>query len=198
MPELCRFYNIIIKMIFMDDEKHHKPHFHVFYAEYKANTGRLEYETLMLSNEVLHLLEDLNIDCKPNNAEWPKIVMKYRVSPNYQRTAFCDAIYQQQLRLADKLRNFILLNNIYGDAYKNKPKVISLKKDPDWDMLLKDCIARLEVILNKKFVIDILEVLLLYVITKHKTVKTNHKYKQCNNHSYNYSKDASSFSRYLP
>lgn len=39
MPELCRFYNIIIKMIFMDDEKHHKPHFHVFYAEYKASVS---------------------------------------------------------------------------------------------------------------------------------------------------------------
>ena len=128
-----------------------------FYAEYRANTGRLEYEALMLSNEVLHLLEDLNIECRLNNAEWPDIVMKYRVSPNDRRTAFCDAIYQQQLRLADMLRNFIRINNIYGDAYRNKPRVISLKKDPDWDMLLKDCIARLEVVLNKKFVIDILD-----------------------------------------
>ena len=29
MPELCRFYNIVIKMIFSDTDKHHKPHFHV-------------------------------------------------------------------------------------------------------------------------------------------------------------------------
>lgn len=35
MPELCRFYNIIIKMIFSDN----KPHFHVFYAEYEASIG---------------------------------------------------------------------------------------------------------------------------------------------------------------
>ena len=33
MPELCRFYNIVIKMIFNDNEKHHKPHFHVYYNE---------------------------------------------------------------------------------------------------------------------------------------------------------------------
>lgn len=39
MPELCRFYNIVIKMIFDDAPKHHKPHFHVFYAEYKASVG---------------------------------------------------------------------------------------------------------------------------------------------------------------
>ncbi len=34
-----QFFYIVIKMIFMVDEKHHKPHFHVFYAEYKASVG---------------------------------------------------------------------------------------------------------------------------------------------------------------
>ena len=29
MPELCRFYNIIIKMIYSDNGQHSKPHFHV-------------------------------------------------------------------------------------------------------------------------------------------------------------------------
>ena len=31
MPELCRFYNIVIKMLYNDDSQHHKPHFHVYY-----------------------------------------------------------------------------------------------------------------------------------------------------------------------
>ena len=39
MPELCRFYNIVIKMIFSDTDKHHKPHFHVYYNEYEASVG---------------------------------------------------------------------------------------------------------------------------------------------------------------
>ena len=39
MPELCRFYNILIKMIFKDEGQHHKPHFHVYYAEYEASVG---------------------------------------------------------------------------------------------------------------------------------------------------------------
>ena len=39
MPELCRFYNIVIKMLYSDNEQHHKPHFHVFYAEYEASIG---------------------------------------------------------------------------------------------------------------------------------------------------------------
>ena len=39
MPELSRFFNIIIKMIFNDDSQHYKPHFHVYYAEYVASVG---------------------------------------------------------------------------------------------------------------------------------------------------------------
>ncbi len=37
MPEISRFYGIIIKMIFKDNEKHHKPHVHVYYGEYEAS-----------------------------------------------------------------------------------------------------------------------------------------------------------------
>ena len=39
MPELCRFYNIIIKMIYSDNGQHNKPHFHVYFAEYEASVG---------------------------------------------------------------------------------------------------------------------------------------------------------------
>lgn len=33
MPEICRFYGIIIQMFFND---HNPPHFHVVYGDYKA------------------------------------------------------------------------------------------------------------------------------------------------------------------
>ena len=39
MPELSRFYNIIIKMLYNDNSQHHKPHFHVFFAEYEASVS---------------------------------------------------------------------------------------------------------------------------------------------------------------
>ena len=39
MPELSRFYNIVIKMIYDDNAKHHKPHFHVYYSEHVASVG---------------------------------------------------------------------------------------------------------------------------------------------------------------
>jgi len=33
MPEICRFYGIIVRMYYAD---HYPPHFHVFYGEYEA------------------------------------------------------------------------------------------------------------------------------------------------------------------
>ena len=39
MPELSRFQGMVIKLIFMDNDKHHKPHVHVFYGEYEASIG---------------------------------------------------------------------------------------------------------------------------------------------------------------
>jgi hypothetical protein len=39
MPELCRFFNIVIKMIYSDSGSHNKPYFHAYYAEYEASVG---------------------------------------------------------------------------------------------------------------------------------------------------------------
>lgn len=39
MLELCRFDNIVIKMIYFDQGQHNKPHFHVCFAEYEASAG---------------------------------------------------------------------------------------------------------------------------------------------------------------
>ena len=36
MPEISRFYGLVIKMIFNDSDKHHKPHVHVYYGDYEA------------------------------------------------------------------------------------------------------------------------------------------------------------------
>lgn len=39
MPELSIFYGIIIRMMFGDVGKHHKPHIHVSYGDAKAIIG---------------------------------------------------------------------------------------------------------------------------------------------------------------
>ena len=39
MPELSRFYGIVIKMIFNDNGRHNKPHVHVYYGEDEASVA---------------------------------------------------------------------------------------------------------------------------------------------------------------
>ena len=39
MPELSRFFGIIITMYFNDTQQHHKPHIHAFYGDYEAVIG---------------------------------------------------------------------------------------------------------------------------------------------------------------
>ena len=39
MPEISRFYGLVIKMIYNDNDKHHKPHVHVYYGEYEASVA---------------------------------------------------------------------------------------------------------------------------------------------------------------
>ncbi|MDR0853715.1 MAG: DUF4160 domain-containing protein [Clostridiales Family XIII bacterium] len=39
MPELSRFYGIVIRIFFSDNERHHKPHIHAYYSEHKATIG---------------------------------------------------------------------------------------------------------------------------------------------------------------
>lgn len=36
MPEISRFYGIIITMYYSDNVQHHKPHIHAFYGDYEA------------------------------------------------------------------------------------------------------------------------------------------------------------------
>ena len=63
MPEICRFYGIIIYM-YIDD--HNPPHFHVWYDEYEATitiqdgivTGSLPRRALKLVYEWLDLHQD--------------------------------------------------------------------------------------------------------------------------------------------
>ena len=44
MPEIARFYGIIIKMFFMNSE-HNPPHFHALYGEYM---GEFDIQTLKM------------------------------------------------------------------------------------------------------------------------------------------------------
>ena len=66
MPELSRFYGIIIKMYFNDVQQHHKPHIHAFYGDYESViavdgellAGSIPAKQLKIINGWLAIYED--------------------------------------------------------------------------------------------------------------------------------------------
>jgi hypothetical protein len=56
MPEICRFYGIIIRMFFKD---HVPPHFHVEYGEYQSQISIMEGEIIegQLPKRALRLVQ---------------------------------------------------------------------------------------------------------------------------------------------
>lgn len=42
MPEISRFFGIVIKMLYEAGGKHNKPHVHVEYGEYEASAVSME------------------------------------------------------------------------------------------------------------------------------------------------------------
>ena len=79
MPELCRFFNIIIKMLLSDNDQHHKPHIYVYFAEYEATigidgellAGRLPTEQLKLVQAWILIHEDELYKAWNNGKEYP-------------------------------------------------------------------------------------------------------------------------------
>ncbi len=39
MPEISRFFGLVVKIYYNDNDKHHKPHVHVYYGNHEASIG---------------------------------------------------------------------------------------------------------------------------------------------------------------
>ncbi len=76
MPELSRFFNIIVSMLYADDQQHSKPHVHVSYAGHKASVG-IDGELLAGSlplRQMRMLLAWISIHEEELYAAWNKAV----------------------------------------------------------------------------------------------------------------------------
>jgi len=78
MPEISRFFSIIVKMLYDDTKQHNKPHVHIYYNEYEA-TVAIDGE--FLSGEIpvkqkKLLLAWLAIHEEELYAAWNKAVQK--------------------------------------------------------------------------------------------------------------------------
>lgn len=128
-----------------------------FFAQHTADIPRLNYLSADLINDLNGFLSEAEIKADIRQVDFPKIILKYYGAPNASRTATVDRIHELQQRLADKLWNFIRLNNLYGEACRDIPRLIKIKDDPNWDMIFDDTERRLEAVISNSYIIDIFE-----------------------------------------
>jgi len=87
----------------------------------------------------------------------PKVTLAYWETPDQSLLPLADEILDALLELSHKMLRFIKRNNIYGAAYQEKPKrAYHPAEDADYMSDLARCKERVDKILAKKYVVDLL------------------------------------------
>ncbi len=89
---------------------------------------------------------------------WPEAILYYEETPNEQLLPEVEELLELLLKLSDKIRKFIKINNIYGTVHKKKPKDIYKAKsgvEPNYEQELAKCVGYVSKILDKKYEVDI-------------------------------------------
>ena len=89
---------------------------------------------------------------------WPQVSVKYHEAPNDNLIATFDELLTALVKLSEKIRKFIKVNNIYGNTHKKKPKDLfknKQDKEIDYASELARSIGYVNKILTKDYVVDI-------------------------------------------
>ena len=102
------------------------------------------------------ILKKIGVSADFPTAVFPKVVLDYREEPNGELIEEADELLEMLDKLSAKIKKFIKLNNIYGNAYRKemKPK-LKQSKDRNYGEELNDIKRTVERALAKKYVVDI-------------------------------------------
>ena len=102
------------------------------------------------------ILKKIGVSADFPTAVFPKVVLDYREEPNGELIEEADELLEMLDKLSAKIKKFIKLNNIYGNAYQKemKPK-LKQSKDRNYGEELNDIKRTVERALAKKYVVDI-------------------------------------------
>ena len=91
--------------------------------------------------------------------EWKKVSLLYTETPNKYLWFSANELIELIEKLANKIIKFIKINNLYGNSHKYYPKSQSEKysKVADFKDEFEEAVATTEAILNKKYIVDILD-----------------------------------------
>lgn len=135
-----------------------RKHIHESYLQqYQVSLEDLK-DTIDGLDEVLQeALSAVEVKVELPEVQLPKITLAYMETPDQSLLPLADEILNALLELSRKVLKFIKQNNIYGTAYREKPKrTYHPEKDADYIRDLARCKERVEKTLAKKYVVDLL------------------------------------------
>lgn len=133
-----------------------RTHLHTAYAqEYTVSLESLRETTDRLDTTLSAVMAALAIDTALPAADLPKIRLTYTETPDEDLLPAADEVLDGLAALGAKIRRFIKQNNLYGNAYRHKPKISVGPAEQDGEKALHDCAARLAQAAKKTTVVDI-------------------------------------------
>lgn len=135
-----------------------RKHIHTAYSQqYQASFENMK-DTIDERDEVLKkALAAVGVKVDFPEAQLPKFTLAYTETPDQSLLPLADEILNALLELSRKMLKFIKQNNIYGTAYRERPKrTYQPAEDADYRKDLDRCRGRLEKTLAKKYVVDLL------------------------------------------
>lgn len=135
-----------------------RKHIHTsYFQQYQVSLEDLK-DTIDGLDEVLQeALSAVEVKADLPEVQLPQITLAYMETPDQSLLPLADEILNALLELSRKMLKFIKQNNIYGTAYREKPKrAYHPAEDADYIRDLARCKERVDKTLAKKYVVDLL------------------------------------------
>lgn len=126
-----------------------------FQKQYNAETIFLQEQSDKIIAQLSEAAEALSIEVEFPEFYLPEMQLHHSEDPVAELTDMADIILEKTEKLTDKIHKFIKLNSIYGKTYSEMKDPTKLSND--WKLDFQRRSEKLDKILAKKYVVDILE-----------------------------------------
>ena len=135
-----------------------RKHIHAaYFQQYQVSLEDLKNTIEGLDEVLKEALSAVEVKVDLPEIQLPKITLAYMETPDQSLLPLADEILNALLELSRKMLKFIKQNNIYGTAYREKPKrAYHPGEDADYIRDLAHCKERVDKTLAKKYVVDLL------------------------------------------
>lgn len=131
-----------------------------FRSTYDSDMLSLKYLSDNTANFLKRVLPELGIEMTYDEPKFPSISVDYTETANRELLSLADDLLDRTRQLAEKIYQFIRINNIYGRAYDIKIeqyKFKNKKENIQWQKAIDERITACDKVLSKKYVVDLFE-----------------------------------------